>query len=646
MSDKSAEDAAPGDALTGAEMLMFYPQKVRLDLLDNDAFREAIGVEVTSALVIDGATQFDRAAFVECVHELHAGTAGSVLKDDTGAAWTLTLAPNGDGTALWLNNGERRIAMPPLAVLHPDRDMRLAEFAAHLAAAGLPSDGYPEWRAILETRTLDEEEISRFEHLFIATPAAFMRRLPHLLTQRRDIAIEAMVPDKRAYYEHLCGGEIASSVNQLTRKLLPDHVEQLLAWQPFEGAKIALALASHSAIVPAGPLPNLPADTIEALLRWAIDQEEPWSKGGAIELGLAVLDRYAALEPLVITLFEQVRDLDIKDESGPLHQLTGALIITGGELARTRVLGDWPPFQRRLAMFAHAALLVRILRASPPDSAFAEWASQTRARHFYFQASVDQQREPRWHPEAISPDHLKAELLGRIYNAATREGLTIPQGRLHDFLRGNGDDSLAAHLSFPASFSPGPLEGIDTGDLGEITDEFASVLDGVLAQEKLTPASILGLINLRGLFPLGEARLGRAIDVIRQSGHRFATETSSVSREILFMGLAGVAAITRNTDLANELRMMVRKNRIDGEDPPNAQREFLICLTAAAAHVDREGWQSMIGNWSEELAHGLEDRVLAGGFLEDLELACSIAPDLRAALTPAIAAAAGFAGMP
>ena len=144
---------------------------------------------------------------------------------------------------------------------------------------------------------------------------------------------------------------------------------------------------------------------------------------------------------------------------------------------------------------------------------------------------------------------------------------------------------------------------------------------------------------------LHEARLGHGAELMRQIRNRFADETSPGSRELLFMGLAGVAAITRSADLANELCMLVRKNRIDGAVPPGAQRELLICLTAAAAHADREGWRSMIGDWAEELAHTLKEQSVANGFFDDLQLVCSIAPDLRRALTPALAAAAGFARM-
>jgi hypothetical protein len=639
-------DKGLGTALTAAEMLSLYPQKMQLALVDDDAFRKAVGVEVQSGLVIAPDAQFDRGPFFDHLRALHAGEAQQVMLDETGTPWTLSLAPNGDGIALFLDNGSHRIGLPPLAVLHADPQVRLAEWTADLDAAGLAPDAYPEWRDIVATRPLYDDEIIPFEQLFTATPAAFLKRLPHALAQPGGVAIETMVPDCRIYFEQLCGAEIANGIDQLTQEHLPRHVARLLAWNPLEGAKLALTLASHAAIIPAGPMPSLALVTLEALLHWTIEQEDPWSKAAAIELGLVTVAQHPSLEALVITLYEQVRDLDSSDETGPLHQMMAALIVTGGDLTRTKVLADWPPFQRRLAMFAHAALLLRTLRAHPPHNDFSEWASQTRTRPFYFQASIDQQREPRWHPEAISPNHLKAELLGRIHNAATRNGVVIPEGKLHDLMRGGGENSVSSRLIFPASFSPGPLEGLEGIELGEIPAGFASVLDAALDAEQLTPASILGLINLRGLFPLGEARVGRAVALMRQSGHRFAAETDPSTRELLFMGLAGVAAITRSTDLAGELRVMMRKNRIDGEAPPDERRELLVCLTAAAAHADREGWRSMIGNWSEELAHALKNRSVAQGLLDDLELACSIAPDLRRALTPAIAAASGFAGMP
>src|SRR3546814_1957195 len=68
--------------------------------------------------------------------------------------------------------------------------------------------------------------------------------------------------------------------------------------------------------------------------------------------------------------------------------------------------------------------------------------------------------------------------------------------------------------------------------------------------------------------------------------HRFDGDVDQEMHENIFTGLAGVASASRNTALADGLRVMVRKNRIDSAHPPKAQREFLIAIAAAAAHAE------------------------------------------------------------
>src|SRR3546814_4240359 len=73
---------------------------------------------------------------------------------------------------------------------------------------------------------------------------------------------------------------------------------------------------------------------------------------------------------------------------------------------------------------------------------------------------------------------------------------------------------------------------------------------------------------------------------MRSAGHRFDGDVDQEMHENIFTGLAGVASASRNTALADELRVMVRKNRIDSAHPLQAQREFLIAIAAAAAHAE------------------------------------------------------------
>src|SRR3546814_3973376 len=103
-------------------------------------------------------------------------------------------------------------------------------------------------------------------------------------------------------------------------------------------------------------------------------------------------------------------------------------------------------------------------------------------------------------------------------------------------------------------------------------------------------------------------------------------------------GLAGFPRASRNKARADELRVRVRKNRIDSAHPPKAQREFLIAIAAAAAHAEFDAWSAYLGKWADELAFSVLDKQDADHLLADMELLSIIEPRLRRYLGNAMAA--------
>ena len=83
------------------------------------------------------------------------------------------------------------------------------------------------------------------------------------------------------------------------------------------------------------------------------------------------------------------------DVEGKLHFLMGILLYVGGDISRTGVLADLPPFQRRVEHFT-------------------KWAIEQRGRRSYYQTLSELREEPRWVADYCTPDQLKAEFLGRV----------------------------------------------------------------------------------------------------------------------------------------------------------------------------------------------------------------------------------------
>src|SRR3546814_16159612 len=101
----------------------------------------------------------------------------------------------------------------------------------------------------------------------------------------------------------------------------------------------------------------------------------------------------------------------------------GILLYVGGDISRTGVLADLPPFQRRLAIFAQAALFERHAYGHVGVEHFTKWAIGQRGRRFYYQTLSELREEPRWVADYCTPDQLKGECLGRIsHDASTYQG--------------------------------------------------------------------------------------------------------------------------------------------------------------------------------------------------------------------------------
>lgn len=632
------------ERLTPLDMLRLYPEPIVESLVEEDAFRARVGLQDRLLLVIGEAGRFGRRAFFDGVRAVYADGGPREVADVEGNAWTLEVEERGGQPALRLSRGAVTEHLHPHHVLHPDPATRVAELTRGVAEAGLWPDALSPWRELLEQRPLDGDEVRLFHDALDQGPAAFARRVGISFGTGTGNAA-TIAPDHREHYENLVGHGTAINVSDLARKVVRPHVERLLTIPGGSGARIALLASAHSSLLAGSELEGLGGAETLALLRWAEADCDLMSRVAAVELGLAALPRVPDVEQPLIGLVRSLLDQDPADPGGRLALLSGVVAFVGSEVGRTRTLEDLPPFQRRLAVFAQASLFERTVFGRIDSRMVADWARRQGVRRFYFQTMVERRLEPRWTAEHIAPEQLKAEFVSRISLAGGLNRASVPPGALHDLLFGAAEGALQRHARFPQSFLPGPLEGmVADGSALPLPAEFERMLDETLSADVLAPSSVTALINLRSVFALDAARVDRAVELIRAAGHRFDASVDRETRSLLHNGLAALAADTRNVALAEELRMMVRKDRQDSGVPP-IRAEFLVALTAAAAHADHPGWSRYLGEWCTDLAH-LATGEDARHLREDLELLCSIDPTLRHSLGAAKAALASVTSPP
>ncbi|UPT96388.1 hypothetical protein J4G48_0046530 [Bradyrhizobium barranii subsp. apii] len=266
------------------------------------------------------------------------------------------------------------------------------------------------------------------------------------------------------------------------------------------------------------------------------------------------------------------------------------------------ILRAHPPYWRRLAAVAHASLLEReLLRRGADISDFSSWAYPNRNQHCVLQNSVDLRREPRWLPEFLAPDQLKAEFVGRISAAMIVNKSKIRSPELRS-LALDESGPLQSLIVFPAPYLPGPLEG-GVEAVQPMPPDIERQVYADLKSDVVTPQSFIGLVNTALIFKLGPQMADLAAEALRRAKYQLRDVGADVPALSLLYGLAIVAAVTRSGGLAAEVRVLVRVARRRPGVVMDLSGTLRVVMMAAAAHADIDEWCTFVGDWLTELAY-------------------------------------------
>src|SRR5205823_14149961 len=106
-------------------------------------------------------------------------------------------------------------------------------------------------------------------------------------------------------------------------------------------------------------LEKVEREEVRRLFQWLEKSGDPLSQVGGIELGLLHLEKYPELESHISEMTRALLADDAEDKRGRLSLLSTLIVLVDGELARTGALRTKPPYWRRLAAIAQAALIQR-----------------------------------------------------------------------------------------------------------------------------------------------------------------------------------------------------------------------------------------------------------------------------------------------
>ncbi|MEJ1418925.1 MAG: hypothetical protein RPU91_17930 [Candidatus Sedimenticola sp. (ex Thyasira tokunagai)] len=577
----------------------------------------------------DGAASIQRSKLFSSIREiLKDNGAQPTLKDEAGEVWQLELVDKDNKCLIALSHGEHRRFLPDCSALSPDQTMRLNGFEREIEEVNLPKQAVTNWREVLSSGALPDDELVALHAEIKETPIR-VAALVRSEIEKGKSSLPSLVPRSERYFDRLVGDcQQSLSITEYARTGARKHIDQLMSWRVYDGFLLSLLLSSHSLNLSAIEIAQIEEDSLIQAYEWLQSSGDRVSQLGAIEIGLSIMGRQPKIEPLVKDMIEQIRDDNVDGKQSRFQLLSALIIFVEGELAYTRVLREKPPFWRRLASIAQASLIEREIIGQAVDIAgFSRWTIQIGGQSFYLQTMVDLYREPRWHPDLVSPQQLKSEFIGRIINAANQNESSINAPAIRELLFGKTPESLQSLVEFPFPYLPGPLEG-GIESQNEPPADIVSVIEERLSEDVLQPNSFAALVNSALIFRLDSYHAQLAAKALRAVKHQLRQAGDKEQLLSVLRGLATVAAVTRSNELAEELRMLTRRCQHEAGYNLSSEEAMQIGLIAAAAHSELAGWCEFVGEWITELAfRSLEfDEMLK--LHSHVEQLCHIVPEL------------------
>ena len=611
--DSVVKDAArekeidyPASLLAGKLLNANTHYSIRSSLLERKEFRDSLALEASVTISFNEAgVSLSRSDLFKEIRKILNSEAPDDITDYDGNVWGLKSKVSDDGLVqIEVFDQSRIFLLPDFSVFSPDSEIRLRRLNEKTKEVNLPKPSFDHWYMILSERPLNDDEIDAFDRDFLDTPLSFSKLMClEIEARKKEGKISDLVPSSRRYYDRLVGEYDGSMLpGDYAQSTLKNLITELSDWNPYEGFLLSLLLTSHSSFSNLIEVERLDKTDLLRAYDYLVGSGDSLSQIGAIDVGLRIIPNYPELEEILVRLISRVRDDNVDDETSNVRNLSALFVLVDGELSRLGVMRDVAPFYRRLASLAHAGLMYRQLKKYGVENMFYGWAVDNRSTQFYWQTLTDMRREPRWAPDMVDPHQVKQDFFGRILIVGHRFRDSIKETSIDLVIFDESVDSILGGCDHVLPYYPSPLEGGGEHP-NSPPDEMSLAIEHQLDDEVVSPASFFALVNSAKIFRLENKSIDKASKVLRAEKYQLKNIENDQVLLSMMDGLAYVAAVNRNAELAGELRILTRAYRRQGERfiPPYDSMRF--CLLVAASYQGTEEWASFIGDWMFELVH-------------------------------------------
>ncbi len=594
-----AEEIRTTMALLALESI---PPILRETLARDVRMRDNYGVQIDTILNV-GDSDFSASvsAIVACVQRALGGASRATLRDIDGNEWSIEAETGSHQPTLVFAQGERQVAMHGWLTLSPDRNTRLRCLEALASDTGLPAETCSSWRRILEERSLRGEEVHDFlrdlhntphvQEQFLAESARSPGLDPRLAT-----------PPSRTYFERLVGAR-RNSVSVRCHAALGarERLAELAAWRPYEGFLQSLYMASHPDLSAQIRVDGMSRAELAQAFEFVLRNGDRVSQLGAIEVGCRLSVDRPEVNPALNELVALMRKDDTSAKSSGFRAYSLLYVLVSSGLSAGSQLAEEPPFYRRLAALAQAGVIQRQMLAAGialKDSAFESVVGE-----YFLRALVDLRLEPRRHPTLALAERLRTHFWGRIVRVVDRYQNEVEAGLIRELRHVMGPEQLHQAGDEFVLYAPGPLE--EPEEDRALPEEFARAIRVQLDTDKAaTPADFSALRTSATSFRISTVQADMAANALTRSDYRLDEVTSPAEILDTLASLASVAAIARSVQLADALRIVLRRYRWDTEFPIALPEAVQILMVAAASRADLSDWAAFVGDSLTELAFG------------------------------------------
>jgi hypothetical protein len=623
------------------ELLNYFPETIKDRLILNRGFRNRNDLRTVATISFAGSDgSFPRNELLNAVSRVfHAGSIPETVTDKAGGVWQLAF--NAEAGEPILTKGEQKVSLGRLWHVASDDATRRSSLAQMINENRAVGADFDRWSELLTAGPIDLEDIETFHEDVERTPTQIVFSIRAGIAEGSSKQ-HSLTPKGLHYYERLVGARgDAATITAFAEDAAKDHVKALLAWNTEEGLRQALLSGSHTKLVPSLPK-GFDLAILERVTSWAAGYGDRISQTAAFELGLRYMKDQPSLMPYLVSIAEQIRDDDPEDPNGRLLLLSNLFMFVDGSIACLGYLRDVPPYWRRLAAIAQASIIEReFVRGSISPRSSTNWMNNGRGTPFYLQNSIDGRLEPRWLPDFATPQQWKQELAGRLVGAADLHADAIEGTPLEPLVRSSDTANLRSQVQFPFAYLPGPIEG-GLDRMVDAPPEFEALAQDSVAVDAASSEAFNALVNTCLVFRTPPGLAQKAADGIKAAKYRIRDNARIGHNFSMLSGLAVVASVTRNQDLAREVRVLNRVAlRRVGSDLDLIQ-SFRIGIVAANAFADLDEWRRFMGDWITELAFSDTERATALQLHGLVEVLCDLEPALWATLSKAHAALTSY----